>query len=110
MELVKNQGGDVTYIENTDKFEKAKYIMPVILGKCGIIKNLNAEEIGKILVFLGGGRIRKQDIIDRSVGIVLNEKIGDTVEEKDIVAYIHANDESKGREAVNRLKEIYVVE
>lgn len=110
MELVKNQGGDVTYIENTDKFEKAKYIMPVILDKCGIIKNLNAEEIGKILVFLGGGRIRKQDIIDRSVGIVLNEKIGDTVEEKDIVAYIHANDESKGREAVNRLKEIYVVE
>ena len=110
MELVKNQGGDVTYIENTDKFEKAKYIMPVILDKCGIIKKLNAEEIGKILVFLGGGRIRKQDIIDRSVGIVLNKKIGDTVEEKDIVAYIHANDESKGREAVNRLKEIYAVE
>ena len=110
MELVKNQGGDVTYIENTDKFEKAKYIMPVILGKCGIIKMLNAEEIGKMLVFLGGGRIKKQDIIDKSVGIVLNEKIGDTVEEKDIVAYIHANDESKGREAVNRLKEIYVVE
>lgn len=110
MELVKNQGGDVTYIENTDKFEKAKYIMPVILGKCGIIKKLNAEEIGKILVFLGGGRIRKQDIIDRSVGIVLNKKIGDTVEEKDIVAYIYVNDESKGREAVKRLKEIYVVE
>ena len=110
MELVKNQGGDVTYIENTYKFEKAKYIMPVILDKCGIIKKLNAEEIGKILVFLGGGRIRKQDIIDRSVGIVLNKKIGDTVEEKDIVAYIHANDESKGREAVNRLKEIYAVE
>lgn len=110
MELVKNQGGDVTYIQNIDKFEKAKYIMPVILGKCGIIKKLNAEEIGKMLVFLGGGRIRKQDIIDRSVGIVLNKKIGDTVEEKDIVAYIHANDESKGREVVKRLKEIYVVE
>lgn len=110
MELVKNQGGDVTYIENTDKFEKAKYIMPVILDKCGIIKNLNAEEIGKILVFLGGGRIKKQDIIDKSVGIVLNKKIGDTVEEKDIVAYVHANDERKGKEAVKRLKEIYVVE
>lgn len=110
IELVRNQGGDVTYIENTDKFEKAKYIMPVILDKCGTIKKLDAEEIGKMLVFLGGGRIRKQDIIDRSVGIVLNKKIGDTVEDKDIVAYIHANDESKGREAVNRLKEIYAVE
>ena len=110
MELVKNQGGDVTYIENTDKFEKAKYIMPVIIDKCGTIKKLDAEEIGKMLVFLGGGRIKKQDIIDKSVGIVLNKKIGDTVEEKDIVAYVHANDESKGREVVKRLKEIYVVE
>ena len=109
MELVKNQGGDVTYIENTDKFEKAKYIMPVILDKCGTIKKLDAEEIGKMLVFLGGGRIKKQDIIDKSVGIVLNKKIGDTVEEKDIVAYVHANDERKGKEAVKRLKEIYVV-
>ena len=28
-ELVANQGGDITYIEDTNKFEKAKYILPV---------------------------------------------------------------------------------
>ena len=120
-ELVSNQGGDITYIEDTNKFKKAKYIMPVMLdekiekmvnqGEIKkqdiVVKELNAEEIGKISVFLGGGRTRKEDKIDSSVGIILNKKIGDNVTPKDIVAYIHANDEEKGIEAVEKLKEIY---
>ena len=120
-ELVSNQDGDVAFIENTSKFKKAKYIMPVMLdekiekmvnqGEIKkqdiVVKELNAEEIGKISVFLGGGRTRKEDKIDSSVGIILNKKIGDNVTPKDIVAYIHANDEEKGIEAVEKLKEIY---
>ena len=122
-ELVSNQGGDIIYIEDTNKFKKAKYIMPVMLdekiekmvnqGEIKkqdiVVKELNAEEIGKISVFLGGGRIRKEDKIDSSVGIILNKKIGDNVTPKDIVAYIHANDEEKGIEAVEKLKEIYKI-
>ena len=122
-ELVSNQDGDVAFIENTSKFKKAKYIMPVMLdekiekmvnqGEIKkqdiVVKELNAEEIGKISVFLGGGRTRKEDKIDSSVGIILNKKIGDNVTQKDIVAYIHANDEEKGREAVEKLKKIYKI-
>ena len=29
IELVKNQGGDISYIENTEEFEKAKFIVPI---------------------------------------------------------------------------------
>lgn len=60
-ELVANQGGDVSYIEDTSKFKKAKYILPVVLESEGIIKELKAEEIGKISVFLGAGRIKKEE-------------------------------------------------
>lgn len=108
-ELVANQGGDISYIENTSKFEKAKYILPVTIEKSGIVKEVKAEEVGKLSVFLGGGRIRKEDQIDSAVGITLNKKVGDKVEKDDIVAYIHSNDEEKGKEAVQRLKEIYVL-
>lgn len=108
-ELVQNQGGDVSYIEDTSKFKKAKYILPVVLESEGIIKELKAEEIGKISVFLGAGRIKKEEKIESEVGIVLNKKVGDKVRSRDIVAYIHANDEEKGREAIKRLQEIYVV-
>ena len=108
-ELVANQGGDISYIENTSKFEKAKYILPVIIEKSGIVKEVKAEEVGKLSVFLGGGRIRKEDKIDSAVGITLNKKVGDKVEKSDIVAYIHSNDEEKGKEAVQRLKKIYII-
>ena len=37
-ELVKKQGGDVTYIEYPERFEKAPYILPVIANKDGIIQ------------------------------------------------------------------------
>ena len=108
-ELIQNQGGDISYIKNTDKFEKAKYIMEVIAGKEGTIQNLKAEKIGKISVSLGAGRMRKEDKIDNSVGIVLEKKTGDKVQKGEILAYIHANDEEKGKEAVNRLKEVYEI-
>ena len=51
IELVQNQDGDISYIENTDKFEKAKYIVPVISEKQGNIINLKAEKIGKAYEF-----------------------------------------------------------
>ena len=108
-ELVKIQGGDVSYIDNTNKFEKAKYIMQVEATKDGTITSLKAEEIGKLSVSLGAGRIKKEDKIESSVGIVLNKKIGDNVKKGDIVAYIHANDENKAKEAVKKLEEIYVI-
>lgn len=108
-ELVKNQGGDISYIEDTNRFEKTKYILPVTLEKEGRVKEIKAEEIGKLSVFLGGGRIKKEDKIDKAVGITLNKKIGEKVEKEDIVAYIHANDKEKAKEAVRRLKNIYVI-
>lgn len=117
-ELVQNQSGDISYIEDTSKFEKTQYILPVSLDKRMeeatkqevIVRQLKAEEIGKLSVYLGGGRIQKEDKIDPAVGIVLNKKVGDKVKKGEIVAYIHANNKEKGEEAVRRLKEIYVVE
>ena len=116
-ELVINQGGDVTYIKDTSKFQKAKYIMPVILdfnenkiiNTEAVVKELNAETVGKISVFLGAGRIKKEDKIDPMVGISFNKKIGNKVHKNDIVAYVYANNEEKGKEAVKRLKEAYTI-
>lgn len=109
LELVKNQGGNITYIENTEKFEKAKYKMEVRIEQEGYIRKLNAEEVGKIAMHLGAGRVRKEDDIDYSVGVELIKKVGDFVEKGNIVAYVHANDEQKGKEAVEMLKEKYII-
>lgn len=108
-ELVSKQGGDVSYIEDTEKFQKAKYRLPVIATKSGIVNKLNAEEVGKIAMTLGAGRIRKEDDIVKEVGIELNKKVGDKVEIGDILAYVHGNNEELTEKAVIELRNVYEI-
>ena len=105
-EMVANQGGDISYLDDTTKFEKSKYISAVATEKTGIVKEINAEEIGKLACYLGAGRIRKEDEIEKSVGIILNKKIGDEVEKGDFLAYVCANDKEKLREAESKILKI----
>lgn len=109
VEMVQNQGGDVSYLEDTTKFEKSKYISAVVTEKIGKVQEINAEEIGKLACYLGAGRIKKEDKIDANVGIILNKKVGDEVLEGDFLAYICANDEIKLRYAEDKLLEIYKI-
>ncbi len=104
LELIEAQEGDVSYINDISKFENAKFVYPVMSDKSGYIKNINAERLGKISCDLGAGRIRKDDIIDNQVGLIINKKIGDKVEKDDILCIIHANDELKLKKAIEDLK------
>lgn len=108
-ELIQNQGGDVSYIDNLELFKKAKYILPVLANKNGYAKTLNAKNIGEISVALGAGRTKKEDTIDPIVGIVLKKKIGDKVESGEVLAYIHASNEEKGKEAVQKVLNSYLI-
>mgnify|MGYP001069702198 CR=1 FL=1 len=47
--------------------------------KLAISGEINSKEIGKLASYLGAGRNKKEDVIDPSVGIVLNKKVGDKV-------------------------------
>lgn len=100
VELVQNQGGDISYIENTDKFAKAKYIIPIIAEKSGNIVKLDALNVGKLSVYLGAGRMKKEDDIQKEVGFIFHKKVGDKVEKGDVLGYIHSNDEEKAKEVL----------
>ncbi len=108
-ELVANQNGDVSYIENLEKFEKAKYIEPIYSRKNGYVYNIDAKEVGKIACNLGAGRIKKEDKINYSVGIVLNKKVGYLVKEKDVLAYIHSDDIEKLEQAKKDLERVFII-
>ena len=109
VEMVENQGGDISFIEDTTKFKKSKYTLAVVTKKIGKVKEINAEDIGKLACYLGAGRVNKDDKIEAEVGIVLNKKVGDEVTEDDFLAYICANDEEKIIEAEKRILEIYKI-
>lgn len=101
VELVEKQGGDISYIENTNKFEKAKYMLEILSKEDGYIKQIKAEEIGKAACILGAGRKSKEDNIDMSAGILLNHKIGCHIENGESILTLYTNDISKLEEAKN---------
>ena len=110
IQLVENQGGDSSYIKDTNLFPKANYIEKVYSQKDGYIQSMNAKEIGKIVCDLGAGRIRKEDSIDNAVGIVLNKKVSDKVEKEDSLVTIYANSKEKLEEAKKKLLEVIKIE
>lgn len=107
IELVQNQGGDIEYVKDVTKFEKAKIIQEVISTTEGYVQEINAEEIGKLSCDLGAGRKTKNDKIDLQVGIILNKKIGDFVSKGDKLATIYANDIERAKDTANELLKIY---
>lgn len=110
IQLVENQGGNSSYIKDTNQFTKANYIENVYSQKSGYIQSMNAKEIGKIVCDLGAGRIRKEDNIDNAVGIILNKKVSDKVEKDDLLVTIYANSKEKLEEAKKNLLEVIKIE
>lgn len=102
-EFVLAQDGDISYIDDTSKFESAKYKIEVIAESNGMVTKINAQEVGIIAMEIGAGRATKEDKIDLSVGIVFNKKCSDKVKEGDILAVIYANDKDKGEKARQKL-------
>lgn len=109
LQLVENQGGDISYIQNTERLNKAKYIEPIFVGKEGYIKEIDAKKIGVIARDIGAGRIQKEDEIDYSVGIVFNKKVGDYISENQEICSVYINNLDNLDEIKERLKEAIIV-
>ena len=91
--LVIAQEGDVSYIDNPEKFLKANFIEEVLAPEEGYIKEINARKVGELSVELGAGRTKKTDPVDHAVGLMIHRNVGDYVKKGDLLATIHANQE-----------------
>lgn len=103
-QMVKMQGGNESLIENPDLIIKAKHEKRVKTQKTGYIVNMDTEKIGKVSSMLGAGRKTKDDILDYTAGIVLNKKIGDYIEDDEILAMLYS---SKIEDMNEAIKEFY---
>ena len=93
--LVQAQGGDVSYVDDTSKFPRAKYVEVVMAPRNGSISQVQARSVGEAAVTLGAGRAKKSDAVDHAVGFVIHKKVGDRVGLGEPLFTIHANDEVK---------------
>lgn len=103
-ELIKEQGGDTSYIDDPDKFPKAKHVRKLPAPKRGYVHTINAGMLARGVQLLAE---KKDGSIDHSVGVSEIQKVGTQVKQGEPLMMIHYNDESKLEEALEKLRNAY---
>ena len=107
--MVELQGGDPRTIDDPKKLPQAKNEMTVSSTRNGYMASLQCEQIGTACVILGGGRERKEDSVDPTVGIVLHKKVGDAVSTGERLATIYYNAATRAARARELLEASYQI-
>jgi pyrimidine-nucleoside phosphorylase len=110
IDSVRSQGGNLNFVKDLGKLPHANFEMDVEVNKSGFIRAINTESVGTAAIFLGAGRLRKEDPIDPAPGIIVHKKLGDEVNAGDRVATIYYNDEGGVQSAVKLLQESYEID
>ncbi|EGY76432.1 pyrimidine-nucleoside phosphorylase [Peptoniphilus indolicus] len=87
-EFVALQGGDVSYVENVDKFDLSP-MFELFSEVDGYVQGIDALGIGEASKNLGAGRETKESELDLGAGILLNKKIGDKVSKGELIATLY---------------------
>jgi thymidine phosphorylase len=91
--LVYAQDGDASSLEKLAEVHRAPIIEPLLAKESGIVKKMDAEAIGRASLLLGGGRQTTTDEIDFAVGLSGIKKIGERVEAKEPLLFVHARND-----------------
>lgn len=105
LRLAEAQGGDVSYLENPQKYGKTEFAFEVTADQDGFIAGIDALEVGLTSVMLGAGRQRSDDAIDPRAGIIIHKKQGDTVSAGEKIMTLYTNREAAIQSAEQRLKQ-----
>jgi len=105
LEIVEVQGGDVSFIENLEKYPLSRFSLEVKSFDRGFIGEIDALELGMASITLGAGRQKINDAIDPKAGIILRKKVGDSVDAGETMAVLYTDLEeilSQTRDRVSR--------
>lgn len=93
--MIQAQGGDPNQVDNPYLLPQARIQDTIAASQSGYITRIDARQIGRAVVDLGGGREKKGDVIDHAVGVETLVKVGDHIEPGDLLFRLHANDENR---------------
>ena len=103
LEIVTAQGGDTAVLEHPRRYPKARFRAELKAGKAGYVAGFHTREVGMASVELGAGRLRAEDPVDPQAGILLHRKLGELVEEGQLMAELYTNRQEALPGALKRL-------
>ncbi len=116
VEIIEAQDGDARVVEDYSILPGYTEEQTVEASESGYVTALNAFEVGMAAKALGAGRETMESDLDYGSGIKLDKKVGDRVEQGDILARLCYNDHSSNdsldispKQARQRLQKAYEI-
>ena len=98
--MVAALGGPVDFQEKYQRYlPTARVVKPVYADKAGYISQVDARELGMVVVSLGGGRTKAGEKLDLSVGLSHVVSVGSHVSAGDLLCQLHAATENSAQKA-----------
>src|SRR5437764_1968326 len=107
--LIELQGGNVGILEDPLLLPRSRFTAEVTAKSNGFIREINCQSIGTACVALGGGRNKKEEAIDPSVGVIMRRRLGDRVASGESLCTIHYNSEIHAGEAAALLRNTFTI-
>ena len=104
-QMVKAQGGDTDQVDDPQQLPQAEMAVDLVAPRSGYIARMDTAALGWAAARLGAGREKKGDPIDFAVGFLMPVKVGDHLQQGDLLATIHADDAEKLGQAQRQILE-----
>ncbi|MFY9802724.1 MAG: thymidine phosphorylase [Candidatus Acidiferrales bacterium] len=108
-EVIRLQGGDARVVDDPGRLPHARHTARVDAARAGYVTAIYCEQVGVASMLLGGGREKKEDSVDPSVGLVLEKKIGDAVKAGENLCTVHYNLDSRLVHGMRLLSEAFEI-
>ena len=106
-DIVIEQGGDVSVIDDPSSYKPAGYKKEFVASEDGYVSTIDAYLVGMASLELGAGRKEKTQPVDPAAGIVLHKKIGDSVKKGETIAVLHTNKQEQFDVALDLMQQSY---
>lgn len=90
--IVEAQGGDPAVFDKPDGLPVAPQTQVIEAQAGGWVRSVNARDIGRASMYLGGGRSKMDDVIDYAVGLEVHARIGQRLEPGQPLVTLHSRD------------------
>lgn len=108
-QLVESQNGDVSTIDDLSLLPQAPVVEAVTAARDGWVERIHAREVGLTVMELGGGREKKGEEIDHSVGVDVLCNVGDPIKRGQELYLVRASSDSDAAAASTRLTNAAII-
>jgi pyrimidine-nucleoside phosphorylase len=102
-EMVGAQGGDLQTLDEPWRYMKADRVVEIKCKKKGYVSEMETEALGRLLIYLGGGRNEVGAQINHAVGFFFHKKLGSLVKAEDTLATVFMHTDSDVQYVENEL-------